>query len=274
MANAPKAIQASGVSICWEKITPAKTKRFLTHCRERSEARRARIVRTPASRTGSVAAEALSDGGWGGGGRRNGRPCPPPSRDALEGGPYRRCHRANLVLRQFREAWQREDLGRRAGGMGKGTVGVGHGEHGLGRDGNWIVHGSADPGIAERGDQGVPLRRAHGELVIDVACGGNLLGDGEGRPLQELTVARGNSAAPLVPRGEMPELHAKESGLQLVEPARVAKLYVLVRPRRTVISQPSDRLGDVVARGEDHATVAAAAQVLRRVEGQTRHFAA
>src|SRR5262245_15457256 len=273
MAKAPNAIQASGVSICWEKITPAKTKRFLTHCRGRSEARRARIVRTPASRTGSAAAEALSDGGWSGGGRRNARPCPPPSRDALEGGPYRRCHRADLVLRQFREAWQGEDLGRRAGGMGKGAVGVGHGEHGLGGNGNRIAHGSADPGVAERGDQGVSLRRAHGELVIDVAGGGNLLGDGEGRPLQELTVARGDGAAPLVPGGEMPELHAEESGLQLVEPARVPELHVLVLPRRAVVPQPSDRLGDVVAGGEDHAAVAAAAQILRRVEGQTRYVA-
>src|SRR5262252_430694 len=213
MAKAPNAIQTSGVSICWEKITPAKTKRFLTHCRGRSEARRARIVRTPASRTGSVAAEALSDGGWSGGGRRNGRPCPPPSRDALEGDPYRRCHRADLVLRQFREAWQGEDLGRRAGGIGKGAVGVGHGEHGLGGNGNRIVHGSADSGIAERGDQGVPLRRAHGELVINVARGRDLLGQRKGRPLQELAVASHDGATPLVPRGEMLELDSEEGGL-------------------------------------------------------------
>src|SRR5215470_20370256 len=121
MAKAPKAIQATGVSICWEKITPAKTKRFLTHCRGRSEARRAGIVRTPTSRAGSVLAEAPSDGGSDGGGRRNGRPCPPPSRDALEGRPHRRRHRADLVLRQLREAWQGQDLGRRARGMGKGA---------------------------------------------------------------------------------------------------------------------------------------------------------
>src|SRR6266511_2745495 len=47
MTKAPRAVQASGVSICWEKMTPAKTKRFLTHWRGRSEARRARAGPTP-----------------------------------------------------------------------------------------------------------------------------------------------------------------------------------------------------------------------------------
>src|SRR2546430_9089950 len=48
MAKAASAVQIRGVSSCWEKMTPAKTKRFLTHWRGGSETRRARDRRTRA----------------------------------------------------------------------------------------------------------------------------------------------------------------------------------------------------------------------------------
>jgi hypothetical protein len=59
-----------------------------------------------------------------------------------------------------------------------------------------------------------------------------LLGQRERRAPQELAVARDDLTAPGVPDLQVPELHAEKRGLQLVEPARVAELDVLVLPRR------------------------------------------
>src|SRR5262249_36301982 len=163
IAKAATAVHRSGVSICWEKITPANTKRFLIHCRGRSDARRARGVRTPGPATtgsgagGGGGARGGGGGGEGGEGRRPPRPA--PSRDALGGGAQGAGHAADLVLGQLREARQGQHLGGRARSMGEGAIGVGHGEHRLGGNGNRIVHGGAAPRLAKGGDEGVPLRR-------------------------------------------------------------------------------------------------------------------
>jgi hypothetical protein len=71
----------------------------------------------------------------------------------------------------------------------------------------------------------------------------------------------------------MRELHAQERGLELVEPARIAELDVHVLARGAVVAQEAHALRDVVTRREDHAAVAAAAEILRGVERQRARVA-
>ena len=157
--------------------------------------------------------------------------------------------------------------------MGEGPVGVGEGEHGLGGDGDRVVDGGADARVGQGHGEGVSLRGAHGELVVDVARGQALLWQGQRHPREKLSIARGDPTARLVPVLEPPELHAEEGGLELVQPARVAELDVLVPARRSMIPQPAYLPGHLLAGGQDHTPVAAASEVLGGIEGQARDVA-
>ncbi len=102
--------------------------------------------------------------------------------------------------------------------------------------------------------------------MIDVEGGRPLDGQLERQAGEELAIARGQAAARGGPLAEPTELDAEERRLEIVEPARLPQLHVLVFPRRAVIAEAPHPLRHVLTSSQEHAAVPAGAQVLGGVE--------
>src|SRR5206468_3624707 len=76
--------------------------------------------------------------------------------------------------------------------------------------------------------------------------------------------------APGGPSVEMWQLYAHDRRLQLVQARVVAELLVVDLVARAVEAQNACLLGDLLVAGEDHASVAEAAEVLGRIERERR----
>src|SRR5262245_64109367 len=104
--------------------------------------------------------------------------------------------------------------------------------------------------------------------MIDVTSRLALARQRHRRASERLTVSCGDPPPGCGPRLEPSELYPKERGLELVEPARIAELEVPIAPTVAVMTQAAQPLGQVAAVGQDHPSVAAGAEVLRRIERQ------
>jgi hypothetical protein len=131
-----------------------------------------------------------------------------------------------------------------------------------------VVLGIADPGVAERGADAVPLRRAADEQVVDVA---RLVGRHVDELAETELAVAGGSLAPLRrPAVELGEEDAQRRGLELVEARVVADELERLLRLRAVEAQHPDPLSQVGVADRDEAAVAEPEEVLRRVEAEGR----
>ena len=141
------------------------------------------------------------------------------------------------------KARQREHLARGARGCGKRPSASARAEQGLRGDGARVVDGRAHAEVARARRR---ARRAAGDadrvLVVHVPGRRALRGQ---RRWAARRARRGSApatpGAPSFQSGEPLELDAQERRLELVEPARLPELDVLVLARRAVVAQPAQR---------------------------------
>src|SRR5262245_20705736 len=87
-------------------------------------------------------------------------------------------------------------------------------------------------------------------------------------PLEALIIAAGEAAPLRVPSVEMMQLDTEEGCLELVQTAVKASNVMLKAPSISVVAQQANMLSVIGRAGDDHAAVAVAAEVFRRVEAE------
>lgn len=83
---------------------------------------------------------------------------------------------------------------------------------------------------------------------------------------QRMRIVFCGSTAEIIPSVQMPEFYAKESALDTLHAHVVPWKFVLIFPRRAVISPQSETPGESSVIGGDRTALSAGAQVLGRIE--------
>src|SRR5207244_3484570 len=175
-----------------------------------------------------------------------------------------RDHLLHFVIAQFGIHRQRQNLGCRALGLRKRLASQPAGVRGLKVGGNGIVHERADTAFVKEAGQAVASRGANDVEMKRVVGVGSRGGKGERRSAQFLGVCRGDAAATTIVVVEMPQLHAQNGGLQLVEAGVPSGDAAHVALFPSVLPQQARVRRDVIVVGDDHAAVTDRAEVLGR----------